>query len=216
MLGVRCLAVLGGPDMQVSLLRRWTNSADYVIAADGGANSLAEIGDPYDVVLGDFDSVRPEARKLARREIHLEDQSKTDGEKLFDWVVAAGQKHITVVGAEGGSPDHFWGVFHSFIRSDIKIFLGFQRGLGWVLRPGDVLDVPTRLGQRVSLMPLVQCRGVELTGVEWPLGSVELALGQLVSVSNKATGDQVQVRIEEGYAWLYVETPESDMPYWSV
>jgi thiamine pyrophosphokinase len=202
--------------MQVSLLRRWTNSADYVIAADGGANSLAEIGDPYDVVLGDFDSVRPEARKLARREIHLEDQSKTDGEKLFDWVVAAGQKHITVVGAEGGSPDHFWGVFHSFIRSDIKIFLGFQRGLGWVLRPGDVLDVPTRLGQRVSLMPLVQCRGVELTGVEWPLGSVELALGQLVSVSNKATGDQVQVRIEEGYAWLYVETPESDMPYWSV
>ena len=202
--------------MQVSLLRRWTNSADYVIAADGGANSLAEIGDPYDVVLGDFDSVRPEARKLARREIHLEDQSKTDGEKLFDRVVAAGQKHITVVGAEGGSPDHFWGVFHSFIRSDIKIFLGFQRGLGWVLRPGDVLDVPTRLGQRVSLMPLVQCRGVELTGVEWPLGSVELALGQLVSVSNKATGDQVQVRIEEGYAWLYVETPESDMPYWSV
>lgn len=202
--------------MQVSLLQRWTNSADFVIAADGGANSLVGICEEIDIVLGDFDSVRPEGRKLARREIHLPDQSKTDAEKLLDWAVEQGHKHITVVGLEGGSPDHFWGVFHSFVRPDIKIFLGFQRGLGWVVRPGDSIRVATSPGQRVSLMPLGFTSGVELTGVEWPLDTVELSMGHLVSVSNRAVADMVQVKIAEGYAWLYLETPEHEMPYWEL
>ena len=53
---VKVLGVLDGRDMDVGLLRKWGESADRVVAADGAADWLLDAGVAPTVIVGDLDS----------------------------------------------------------------------------------------------------------------------------------------------------------------
>ena len=45
-------------------LKKWVKEADFVLAADGGANAAAEAGITPDAVIGDLDSASERTRKI--------------------------------------------------------------------------------------------------------------------------------------------------------
>jgi thiamine pyrophosphokinase len=198
------LGVLAGNDMPLEQLADICARFDTILAADGAVNQLQSIGIRPDAVIGDFDSSTPQARQSAT-EIHFaDDQSATDCDKLLAYAKAQRFDKVTLANVEGDRPDHFLSTLSSVVKSPLSIEITFRVGTGHIIRSGIPAVVATRIGQTISLLPLVACVGVSLQGVEWPLDHADLTVGRAISISNRATADSVHVEIERGTALLFL------------
>jgi thiamine pyrophosphokinase len=208
----RVFGALGGADMPVEQLREWALSASVVLAADGGADRLLEAGCEPRIVVGDLDSITPEARQNLADVRLDQDQDTTDCDKLLALAEALGHESITLGGVEGDLLDHVLGSLQSAIRSPLQVRLALRRGLGWVLKGSGQLSLQTRSGRRVSLVPLLPCGGVTASGVVWPLERAVLEPGGMTSVSNRSAADTVEVTLEAGALFVFLETDGA--PIW--
>ena len=183
------------------------------MAADGGADRLMAAGVAPSLVVGDLDSATEAALSLAHRVIHVPSQDDTDCDKLLACLAAEGTPAVTLANLEGDLLDHVLGSLGSCLRSPLAVRLVLRRGLAWVLRPGP-FSVPAMPGTRVSLLPLIDCDGVELSGVAWPLTIGPLALGGRTSVSNRAVAPRIEGTLMSGGALLFVGQDDDAAPEW--
>jgi len=168
--------------------------APTLVAADGGANVALGAGRVPDCVIGDLDSLSPEARALlpAGRLHLIADQATTDFEKCLMRIAAP---LILAIGFTGARIDHELAVWNVLAR------LGAHRCI--VIGQEDVvLLAPERLrldlapGTRVSLFPMSPVRA-ESTGLRWPVDGLAFAPDGVLGTSNEATGP-VELRVLEG------------------
>lgn len=208
----KVLGVLNGHDMPQELLLAWARSADVIYAADGGAASLLDAG-LKPIVVGDFDSLDKSTLPPDIRTLHDPDQDSTDCDKLLHAATSDGVAEITLIGVEGDRLDHVLATLSSLVGRRKKIRLGLRRGMGWVVPCGEPFALPTRDGQRLSIIPLTLCWGVSLSNTQWELRDAELRPGLHVSISNRACGP-VSLAMAGGTALAIVEHQPSEMPYW--
>ncbi len=211
----RVLAVLGGRDASLESLAAWSASAEFVIAADGGADALAAAGARCDLVVGDLDSIGPAGLALAREVVCIDDQETTDCDKLLDEAWRRGVRSLTLIGMEGDRLDHLLASVSSLLRSPMRSRVALRQALAWLVRPGTeaiTLNLPE--GRTVSAVPLLPCEGTLLSGVRWPLRDAALAPGAKVSVSNVSLGGLVSCSVASGALLLFTETLEGEAPWW--
>lgn len=211
----KALGVLAGQDMPDALLAKWARDADLVLAADAAANRLHKIGVVPTAIIGDLDSIDhgPLADSIAEI-VHLPDQESTDCDKLLSYAESQGITDITLAAIEGDRLDHMLATLHSAAKSPLRIRFALRDGVGWVLRNGDDVDIPTQAGRRVSLLALTPVESVSFRGVEWPLEKSPLSPIGPTSISNRATNDSVHVHVLDGVAALFLEVPEGELPLW--
>jgi thiamine pyrophosphokinase len=210
----RVLGVLAGGDMPPGLLRAWVESADVVLAADGGADRLRGIGAVPDVTIGDLDSITEESRSAQDELVHDPDQDTSDCDKLLGLAQRLGHRAITLASVEGDLLDHVIGSLSSAIASPLEVRLALRRGVGWLLKGEASVAVSCDVGARVSLLPLGRSAGVSMRGAEWPFEVWSLELGGRTSLSNRAVERRIEVRQGGGAALLFVGYEEGDMPFW--
>lgn len=216
----RVLGVLAGRDMPMDLLCKWAESADVLLAADAGADLLLEAGLKPQKVIGDLDSTgkSDQLAQMAIREglqlVHDPDQGTTDCDKLLELAVRDGHEEITLAGVEGDQLDHMLATLHSAARSPLKVRVALRSGVGWVLRDEESVTLPTAAGRRISLLPLTPTEGVTMRGVQWPLEKSALDPLGKTSISNRVEGNEVFVRLWEGAAFLFLEVPPEEVPFW--
>jgi thiamine pyrophosphokinase len=210
----KVLGVLGGHDMPLELLQMWLESASVVLAADFGADVVMSADKLADFVVGDLDSISPEAIEAHARVIQDPDQDTTDCDKLLSLARELGISSITLTNVEGDRFDHMIGTVASAIRSNLDVRLALRQGIGWVLRPNQAIEVATMPGSGVALLPMMPTRGAVLDGVVWTLSNAEMSFDGLVSVANRAEKETVRARIESGAALLIVEFPTAQLPIW--
>lgn len=188
----RGVTVIGGGvvsphDLQIALA-----VAPMLVAADGGADRALALGRPPDWVIGDLDSITPQAQRLipAHRIHHVAEQDSTDFAKCLTRIAAP---FVMAVGFSGLRLDHTLSVLTTMAST--------ARPLVILLASDDVVFVaPPRLtlplmpGTRVSLYPMGPARGIS-TGLEWPIEGIEFSPGGRVGTSNMAKG-VVTLRIE--------------------
>jgi len=211
----RVLGVLGGADLAPELLRKWAESAEILIAADGGANRLLEVGCTPNAIVGDLDSFVSGATDVASKIYRDEDQNYTDCDKLLRYGQDQALLPLTLVGIEGNRIDHVISSIHSVAASSIreKVTLAFRRSLAWVLGPGvHAKQVGAR--RTVSLIPLTSCENVETDGLRWPLRGRTLEAGILTSISNESNSEQISVSLRSGLLLLTVEHSPEEFPIW--
>jgi len=206
---ITLLGVLNGPDSSVSQLRELMDRAAFVIAADGAAERCWEAGRAPDVVIGDLDSLSPETRRHMKEIVLEEDQDLTDTQKLLRYAEAQGYRQITLTGIEGDLPDHALASWGACAQSGLEITVKLRRGQAWVVKSSMGIDVLP--GARISLMPLVPCTGVWMTGVEWPVEGRDLSLDGEFSISNRAVTNRVELRLSKGVAILFVLADEKSL-----
>lgn len=159
--------------------------APVLVAADGGANACFREGVAPIAVIGDFDSILPEALAAFRnaRAIRVAEQDSTDFEKCLSRIDAP---FVVAVGFTGKRLDHTLAVLSLMARQvgPPVILLGRDDVTFWVT--GEIqLMLPA--DTRVSLFPLAEVTG-RSTGLRWPIDGLTLEpLGQ-ISTSNQATG----------------------------
>ena len=203
------LGVLAGRDLNFEKFEQIARSASIVIAADGGAQTALDLGRQPDIVIGDLDSLEPSVQEGLPDVRHDPDQMTSDADKLLTLAHQLGYRHIALLGIEGDLPDHVLSTLHSIARATIEVTLLFRRGSGWVLTGETFRAWPTYPGQRVSLLPLSECREVTLQGVVWPLDSATLSAESTGSISNQSNDTEISVKIASGTAFLFLEDPIS-------
>jgi thiamine pyrophosphokinase len=200
----KVLGVLGGADGSPELLLAWAAGARRLLAADGGADRLLGVGLRPDVIVGDLDSVSPEALACGAAIVHAPEQDLQDAGKLLAYAEREGARSIVLEGVEGDRLDHTLATLGVCAASPLAIRLALRQGVGTVLRAGQRCRAATKPGAVVSLLPIAPCGGVRLEGVVWPLHGAGMALDGQISLSNRATGVWVEAELEAGAALLIV------------
>jgi len=149
----------------------------------------------------------PDTQKMIR----ISAQDSSDCDKLLSVAVELGASQLAIGCLHGGRHDHLLANFASISRVNLSVKVVLPLELGVQVLPGKPIIIE-HIG-RVSLIPILPCSGVHMTGVRWPLNDQSLAMDGMISLSNEAQG-QVTVSIESGKAMLLIHTDPSKVPNW--
>lgn len=187
------------------------------IAADGGLDLAVALGADVDIVVGDLDSVSPQALAAARaRGVEVRpsptDKDETDLELALACAEAAGASQLVVIGGGGGRLDHLLGVLAALAGAALRgleVAVHPGEDLVCMIGPGRRLDLSTRPGDTVSLLPVGgPVTGVEASGLVWPLVDATLDPYRAIGVSNRAAASRITVQIADGVVAVIVPGPE--------
>ncbi len=204
---MNAVVMLAGGFSSTPAIERAVREADLVVAADGGADHLKALDVAPGLLVGDLDSITGEHRtELEAQGVeivrHPQDKDATDAELALLATLDRGATAVTILGGRGGPrADHETAnlllLAHPRLAAVDARFLTATtevRAFG----PGDHRCVVAPR-ETISLVPITaKVRGVTLAGVRWPLAAVDLKLGSTYTLSNRATGPEVALRIGDG------------------
>jgi thiamine pyrophosphokinase len=203
---------LGGVYEDAAYYRSWAAAASIVVAADGGARFLLDVGGAPDVVVGDFDSLPvADAERLAGLGVatvrHSTRKDQTDGELAVDEALRRGAGELVLAGALGAL-DHTLG--HLAILRRLA-----ERGVPARLASPDlsvrvlvapakaVLDAQPRT--RVSVVPVGADAVVTLTGFDYPLTRGVLPAASCLGLGNFIDNPGAEIEVHKGAVAVLVE-----------
>lgn len=185
-----------------------------VIAADGGLAHLERRGVEPDLIVGDFDSLgrAPAGDNVIRHPVEKDD---TDMLLAVRTGLARGCGRFLLYGGLGGRLDH------AYANLQTLVFLLDHGGRGWLLgdgmavtaiRNGRLDFAPGRRGTVSVFCPDGEARGVDLTGLYYPLRDAVLTGGFPLGVSNQFTGAAASVSVREGTLLIMLEQAADTPP----
>ena len=187
-----------------------------LLAADGGADALLDLGRRPDMVIGDMDSAVTLPDDLPC--MALDGQDDTDLQKCLTRIDTP---LLVGLACLDGRFDHALAAIHALmtLRHDRPVMLVGAHDV--VLRVRGECAFTADAGCRVSVWPLGrQAFGVS-DGLRWQLDGLTMAAGSMIGTSNAAVGGMVHIRTaqtassaenqldNEGYA---VIVPHSCLP----
>ena len=179
------LLVVGGADFSEDLFYNLYEKEIPIIAADGGANFLADQSILPELIIGDLDSV--EEQKIQNIEtqkiIKISCQNNTDLEK----VLLNTQSPLTLgIGFLGSRIDHELASLSALAKyPQKKIILVGEKDIILLAPPN--LSLSSFEGMRVSLYPLGSVR-VQSSGLKWSTEGLTMNPVDLIGTSNEAVG----------------------------
>lgn len=183
---------------------------DRVIAADLGAHHALRWGWPVHLLVGDFDSLAPEALRVAERagapvvrSPAAKDQ--TDTELAVAHAMAWQPDEVVICGALGGRTDHLLAnvlllAHPALAAADARLADGAET-VRLLSAAGETkrLVLAGAAGDLLSLLPIgVDAEGVSTHGLRYPLHHETLYSGEARGVSNVFDAPQVEVTLRRG------------------
>eukprot|EP01129_Flabellula_baltica_P015311 TRINITY_DN7679_c0_g1_i1.p1 TRINITY_DN7679_c0_g1~~TRINITY_DN7679_c0_g1_i1.p1 ORF type:complete len:250 (+),score=60.94 TRINITY_DN7679_c0_g1_i1:31-750(+) len=185
----------------------WEN-ATFTVCADGGANRLYDHYTKTNmeivpkVIVGDFDSVRPEVldfySQCGSECIQIDDQDSTDLDKACGILVDRDLGDLVVViGGSGGNTSQYLGnIQTAFKFKQLKIVFMTPHDMV-LLVPAGVWKVEGAVGNKCGLLPIGgEVERIRTAGLKWELGGEgmeKLKFGGLVSTSNRMMGSSFEL-----------------------
>ena len=200
----RPVVLVGAAPVQIGAVLGMLSENWPLIAADGGANALLQVGRRPDLVIGDMDSTGPLPDDVPR--LPLDSQDDTDFEKCLARVHAP---LIVGLGFLEGRLDHTLAAIHALMAlpHDRPVMLVGDTDL--VLRLKGDIAFEAKLGDRVSVWPLGSQVFQSSEGLKWPLNGLKMAAGSLIGTSNKAAGRMVRINVGPGDGYAVIMPREA-------
>ncbi|MBK8130112.1 MAG: thiamine diphosphokinase [bacterium] len=201
--------VAGGDRPRRVLMDIAVARAARVVALDGGLRHLRALGVAPQVVIGDLDSALPADITWARRRrAHVllrAEQDSSDMDKALRLCRERGWRNVAIASADGLRADHFLhGLSRAAALRGLRITFLLKQGLAFPLSGRMRLVLPIGAGRTFSWFGLPEAQGASLTGAQWPLRNKSLVLGDLQSLSNRATVDSVTVAQQSGRSVIII------------
>ncbi len=222
----QAVVVANGEFPSAERLRPMVQSADRVVAADGGANWLAAQGLRADLLVGDLDSATPAAVAAleaagCRVQRHPAHKDETDLELALCAAAEWRPVRITIIGAGGGRVDHALAnilllALPQLAGIDVRLYDGrsYLALLQALEAPAETV-LSGRPGDLLSLIPLGgDAVGVTTTALEYPLRGETLRFGPARGISNVFLGTAARVQLERGRL-LAIHTPLEELNHGS-
>ena len=199
------VTLVGGGDFDLPMIEAAHRHAPALVAADGGADRLAELRLAPHAVIGDMDSIAEPERWRAGPAafVHLAEQDSTDFEKCL---YATEAPLYVAVGFTGRRVDHMLAVFHALLRYPAKrVVLMGEHEVSMLAPPGALLRLAVTPGARVSIYPLLPVRATHSRGLVWPVEGLELAAGSRIGTSNEASQPMIELAFDGPGALVMLE-----------
>ena len=197
----------GGTYRDIEFYRAFIEGADLVVAADSGGEALLSLGVVPHLLIGDMDSIGPEAvaahRSRGAEVIQVEpEKDATDTELAVRIALDRGATEITILAAVGSRLDH--------TLANVSLLLyAQQRGASarivnedqeaYFLTADVVNPIAGEIGDTVSLIALSDpTTGVTTHDLKYPLKEASLKLLSPLGVSNEISGRNPWVEFWEG------------------
>ena len=194
--------LLGGGDINWSLLQEYVDRGHPVVAADGGANALEGTDIAPDLILGDLDSLVEKSTWAKSTNLHqIDEQDTTDFEKCL---YALSAPYFVGFGFLGKRFDHSLAALHVLAKyCQQKNVMLIDQADALIVTCGQVeMDLP--LGSRVSVFPLAEVRFKRSEGLEYALDGQVLSPGKMIGTSNISNRETITIEPEVGNNSPYV------------
>ncbi len=165
-----------------------------IIAADGAADSLDELGLSPEIIIGDLDSVSPSIREQ-NKTLHNPDQSTNDYQKSLSYLKENNLLPSIVVGINGGHLDHVLNNINIFLETDSLLYA--PPLIGFVLKPQTDQKLTLPLNTKISLIG-IPFASVSSTGLKWELDHLSLAFPGTNSCFNRTQQSTIQLNVHQG------------------
>ncbi len=214
---MKVAVVLHGEDPSAEDLRL-LDACDAIVCADGAAQALLKGARPPTVIVGDLDSLGPEAYKWADAldvpiERHPKDKDETDGELALAKAFAMGATSILILGAHGGRSAMFLGNLKLLRRCLDKGIDAVMVGKGESLRfvgAGGELVLAGRTGATLNLLAMDGDAVVDLAGTAWDGAGIAIPSRSGVGLSNRIEKDGAKVTVKSGTVLAVVERKKKE------
>jgi thiamine pyrophosphokinase len=188
-----------------------------VIAADSGLDHAVAAGLAPSVLIGDLDSISAHGKMWAYAhhveiDEHPVDKDATDTELALRRAAAlastTGRTELLVLGSHGERFDHSLGTLVALGNPELAAFGSIRMLLDGVevrvVHAGRAITVPLVVGTQFSLLALHgECRGIDVSGAQWPLVGATFAASTTRGLSNLALGP-LHVAVGDGVLTLVV------------
>ncbi len=171
-----------------------------IIAADGAALQLRNLGVSPAYIIGDLDSFHSVSKDTDFPNssiLYVPDQETNDFEKCLVYCQSAGYLSVLVCGFHGGLLEHSLNNWSVFIRFSLAMNLCIYESMRYVLPLRQSVDFHTSEQEIISLIPQPEVR-LTTYGLQWPLTNEWLRLGAREGARNRAMSGDVSIDIHEG------------------
>jgi thiamine pyrophosphokinase len=183
-----------------------------LIAADGAANVLVDIGIGPEFIVGDLDSVTQQTIDHLRGTtelIHETDQDSTDFEKALRFANSQLWHHVLVIGMHGGDLEHTLNNWSVLLRHARELSLtAFDRGR-YAIPINTSFRYAAREDELLSLIPQPLAH-LTTSGLVWNLSNEPLMLGTREGARNRAAATDVDIEIHSGSLLFFCD---ARLPY---
>ncbi len=191
----------GKPPKKSDVIYLIKRGYDFIIAADGGANSLKKIGIAPNVIIGDFDSVTEETLDFfrAKSEIkRLKRQSDTDVEKAIKFAISKKFTDAILLGASGDRLDHTLCNIGNLLKYGDKIKLGMLHEKTFARVYKGKITLRTVPNETVSFYAFSRKTRITTKGLKYRLENEPLPFGERSSTSNVARAEEIEINSKSG------------------
>ncbi len=194
---MKACAIVGAGDFFPEHFKK--ESYDFIIAADGGWQSLREIGVRPNIVIGDFDSsdMPPDIPTLR----HKVEKDETDMHLAFLEGVRLGYKKFYVHGGTGGRDDHTFANYCLLLfakRQKKEMYLIGKTSRSFVIE-NESVTLYGAPGNTFSVFALGgEASGVYIAGAKYEAADATLRPEFPLGVSNSFTESPAQISVSSG------------------
>lgn len=186
------------PDMAQDL----AETADYIIAADGGQNRAREFGLQPDCVIGDFDSTTLDEDFDCIYITYPAEKDLTDTEAALAHALEKDCRNVILLGGMGGRLDHTMGnigLLDKYYSSfDHMEFVDGKNKMELLKDSGRSLERDPRYKYFGLVSLNAEASGIDIRGAKYELTGASLERASTLGVSNEFKEDTVDLCVQEG------------------
>jgi thiamine pyrophosphokinase len=214
---LRTAIVLAGGDTPYAEVPADVGPGPLVVAADSGVHLAQRLGLAIDLVVGDLDSVHPDALERARRagavvDAHPADKDASDLELAIESAAERGAERLVVLGLHGGRVDHHLANLLLLASPRWRALRIEAHGVeGRLVVVHDHVELRAEPGALCTLLPVGgPALGVRTTGLRWTLHGEDLDPGTTRGLSNVFDSPVATVSITGGTLLAVLPAPGTD------
>jgi thiamine pyrophosphokinase len=204
---LRALIFANGNFKKSTFLLSKLQEDDLIIAADGGARHILELGLRPDILIGDMDSISPTLLDDLKDQgtqliVYPRDKDHTDLELAILHALQNGVQEVLLFGVLGGRLDQTLANLMLLTKDEwagLSLTISNSPDIAYMMRDQNIISLQGNPGDIVSLIPLSAIvTKVSTNGLRWPLKNAELIIGNTISVSNEMIKNSASVEIGKG------------------
>lgn len=177
------VTLVGGGALDAADLAASLMLAPHLVAADGGGDRLLDAGLWPEAVIGDLDSLSPQAQaRLGARVHRIAEQDSTDFGKCLRLVEAP---FYLGLGFTGLRADHTLAAMSEIAQTSRAVLLIAEEEVIFRAPPRLAIDLPP--GERFSIFPFGRVTG-RSEGLRWPIEGLVLEPAARIGTSNAVIG----------------------------
>lgn len=178
----------------------FTNINLPLIAADGAANRLLDLGIIPQLIIGDLDSVRPDILKT-HSSLHLPTQESSDYQKAMHYLNDNDLLPAIVIGINGGYLDHILHNINIFMETNCLLYAPPIKG--FIIKEKSQMNFVLPIQTKISIIGIPEAT-LSTCGLKWDLNRSHLSFPGKTSCFNRTEMPEITLQAHQGSALILI------------